>query len=70
MEYPGYGIFRQEIKNGNKTDKNLSCRPNWIAENAKLVYEYVIRPISQGGLGYKEHGVILFGLSIGTGPAI
>jgi hypothetical protein len=33
------------------------------------VYKYVTASIEKGGLGYDEDDVILYGRSIGTGPA-
>lgn len=33
------------------------------------MFQNAIKPIKQGGLGFNNHDVILFGKSIGTGPA-
>ena len=70
MEYPGYGIFTHEIKNSKQNrSKKLSCSADKITTNAQIVYNHVIKPKSEGGLGFKQNNITIFGRSIGTGPA-
>ena len=54
MEYPGYGLYKSEKKsNAGK-----------IIEDAQYLYDYL-----QKNLGLPEKQIILFGRSIGSGPA-
>jgi abhydrolase domain-containing protein 17 len=53
VEYPGYGIYRDE-----------STDPNKIEEDALCVYEYLTEDF-----GIKEQDIILFGRSLGSAPA-
>ena len=70
MEYPGYGFFTHEIKNGYQNlGKKLSCSASGIASNAISVYNHVIKPVEEGGLGYREDQIIVFGRSMGSGPS-
>ena len=69
VEYPGYGIFTNEIRNNKQTSKILSCQTKWIKENTVKTYEHCIKSLENGGLGYKPNDVIIVGSSIGTGPA-
>jgi pimeloyl-ACP methyl ester carboxylesterase len=55
MEYPGYGVY--EDPDG--------CSAKKIKEDCDYVYRYVLQET-----GIKESDVIIFGRSIGTGPAI
>ena len=47
----------------------MSCETKWIKENAVKVLEHVIKPVEYGGMGYAMNDVILYGRSLGTGPA-
>ena len=69
MEYPGYGFYSRQIVNGATTQKKMSCSPGKIKENALLMFKHVTTPIKEGGLGYEVENIILFGRSMGTGPA-
>lgn len=69
MEYPGYGIFTHEIIDGISTTSALSCSADKIKTNAELVLQHVVGSTQDGGLGFKLSNVIIFGRSIGTGPA-
>ena len=69
MEYPGYGMFTHKIVDATPTDQVLSCSARKITQNAEIVMEHVLRSKEEGGLGYKPENVIVFGRSIGTGPA-
>ena len=69
MEYPGYGFYTHEIRGGKRTTKRLTCSAQVLKENSILIYKYVTSSIEDGGLGFKEEDVVLFGRSIGTGPA-
>jgi pimeloyl-ACP methyl ester carboxylesterase len=53
VEYPGYGIYRDE----SSTDQI-------IEEDAARVYEYLVDEF-----GVKEKDILLFGRSLGSGPA-
>jgi pimeloyl-ACP methyl ester carboxylesterase len=53
MEYPGYGIYRNEAPSSET-----------IEHNAQLVYDFVIQ-----NLKFDSRDVILFGRSMGSGPA-
>ena len=70
MEYPGYGFhaYRIQDEEGN-LKKKLSCSAKKIITNGTIVMDHVLKPADQGGMGYKVENVILFGRSIGTGPA-
>jgi len=70
MEYPGYGFFEYLIEDGKQKDKKLTCSTPLIKENSKFVYEHITKPTEQGGLGFKPENIIIYGRSIGTGPAI
>ena len=53
MEYPGYGFFTNEIKNNQQNlDKKLYPSAHGIGNNAISVYNHLIRPFEEGGLGY------------------
>jgi esterase/lipase len=54
LEYPGYGICFREKKNSNE-----------IVERAKRLYEFLTVEF-----GYQEKDIILFGRSLGSGPAV
>ena len=72
MEYPGYGFFKNQIAeiNGDKeVKKSQSASAKGIKQCAILTYLHVVRPISEGGLGYDPKNVIVFGRSMGSGPA-
>ncbi len=53
MEYPGYGIYRSE---------QPSC--HLVQHNAEIVFEFVTNK-----LGFDAKDVLLFGRSMGSGPA-
>jgi len=53
IEYPGYGIYRDE-----------SSSDTMIEEDAIRVYEYLTEEF-----GLKEKDILLFGRSLGSGPA-
>ena len=38
MEYPGYGIYRNEIIDGKQTNKKLMCSAKILKDNAICVY--------------------------------
>lgn len=52
------------------TSKLLTCKADWIKENSIRIFEYITESKESGGLGYSDKDVIIFGRSIGTGPAI
>jgi len=54
MEYPGYGQYEN---NGTATAEKIS-------EDAEYVYKYVLHD-----MGIKESDIIVFGRSMGSGPA-
>ena len=53
IEYPGYGIYRDE-----------STSDNMIEEDAIRVYDYLTEDF-----GIQEKDILLFGRSLGSGPA-
>ncbi|CAD8067069.1 unnamed protein product [Paramecium primaurelia] len=53
MEYPGYGKYKNEQPNAE-----------FILQDAEYVYNYLTKR-----LGYTENQIIIFGRSIGSGPA-
>jgi hypothetical protein len=53
MEYPGYGIYRNE---------DADCEV--IQHNAQVVFDFVTQ-----SLKFDPKDVILFGRSMGSGPA-
>ncbi|CAK86132.1 unnamed protein product (macronuclear) [Paramecium tetraurelia] len=53
MEYPGYGKYKNEQPNAE-----------FILKDAEYVYNYLTKR-----LGYNENRIIIFGRSIGSGPA-
>lgn len=53
VEYPGYGLY--------KTSNPCEIK---MREDAEIVYDYLTKHI-----GVKEEDIILFGRSMGTGPA-
>ncbi len=53
IEYPGYGLYRTSPSNENQ-----------IKEDAIIVFEYLVNKI-----GIKAKDIILFGRSLGSGPA-
>jgi abhydrolase domain-containing protein 17 len=53
VEYPGYGIYRGK-----------DCSANKIKEDAITVFKYIMNSFK-----IKEKNVLVFGRSIGTGPA-
>lgn len=53
VEYPGYGIYRDEVS-----------ADHIIEEDATRVYEYLV-----DDFGIKEKDILLFGRSLGSGPA-
>ena len=55
MEYPGYGVY--EDVDGCSADK--------IREDADYLYRYVLQET-----GLQESDFIIFGRSIGSGPAV
>ena len=69
MEFPGYGCFSHKIKNGALTSEGLSCSPQKLMSCADTVFQHAITPIHEGGLGFRTDQIIVFGRSIGTGPA-
>uniref|UniRef100_A0A7S3INY0 Uncharacterized protein n=1 Tax=Strombidium inclinatum TaxID=197538 RepID=A0A7S3INY0_9SPIT len=69
MEFPGYGFFQYQIRDKAQKTKKLECNSKDIATNAKAVYSYVVSPPEEGGLGYKEENTVVYGRSMGTGPA-
>jgi len=50
-------------------EKKLSCSAEGIAANAESVYNHVIRAKEEGGLGFTENNIMIFGRSMGSGPA-
>lgn len=70
MEYPGYGMFSYEIRNKkyNLREKEF-CTPKKITANGMVVMQHILKPVSEGGLGYQAKDIFMFGRSIGTGPA-
>ena len=70
MEYPGYGFHAFKVKDGKEdTTQKLSCSAKKIITNGTIVMDHVLRPIEEGGMGFKAENVVFFGRSIGTGPA-
>jgi esterase/lipase len=69
MEYPGYGIFTHSIVKGVTTEEKLTCSAKSITTNAELVIKHLLKSKKDGGLGYKSKNILIFGRSIGTGPA-
>ena len=53
VEYPGYGVYQDQETSANQ-----------IAVDAQNVFDYLTIVI-----GVKESDILLFGRSIGTGPA-
>ena len=53
VEYPGYGLYKQ-----SKPDENK------IKEDSEIVFDYITKKI-----GINESDIILFGRSMGSGPA-
>jgi pimeloyl-ACP methyl ester carboxylesterase len=53
VEYPGYGLYKTSNPCENK-----------MKEDSEIVYEYLTKHI-----GVKEDDIILFGRSMGSGPA-
>ncbi len=56
IEYPGYGLYKDDD----------GCSADKIKEDCEYVYKYVRQEIS----GLNESDILIFGRSIGTGPAI
>lgn len=54
VEYPGYGIYKD----------NGGCNADKITDDATIIFQYIVRETS-----LKERDVIVFGRSIGSGPA-
>lgn len=54
VEYPGYGIYKDPA----------GCSAEKIIEDASYVFEYVMQET-----GLKDKDILIFGRSIGTGPA-
>ena len=48
----------------------MNCCPKLITTNGIIVMNHILKPVAQGGLGFKPKDIFLFGRSIGTGPAI
>ena len=70
MEYPGYGFFTHEILDGRANpNKPLHTTANHIKECARTVFRNVVAPITSSGLGFSPADVMVFGRSIGSGPA-
>ena len=53
VEYPGYGLYKTSKPNENQ-----------MKEDAEIVFDYLTKVI-----GVREKDVILFGRSMGSGPA-
>ena len=53
VEYPGYGLYKTSPPDENK-----------IREDSEIVFDYLTKR-----LGVRESDIILFGRSMGTGPA-
>lgn len=53
MEYPGYGIYRDE-----------SPSSELIQSNAQIVFDFI-----RNNLHYDSKDIIIFGRSMGSGPA-
>lgn len=53
VEYPGYGIYRNEVSDSET-----------ISYNAEIVFDYVVQ-----SLKFDPKDVVLFGRSMGSGPA-
>ena len=53
VEYPGYGLYKTSKPNEQQ-----------MKEDAELIFEYLTKVI-----GVREHDIILFGRSMGSGPA-
>ena len=53
VEYPGYGIY-----------KDKDCSADKIKQDAITVFKYIMNTLK-----IKEKNVLVFGRSIGTGPA-
>ena len=56
MEYPGYGIYREYDKSRDLTES--------ILNDSEFLYEYLV-----WSLNIPQSRIILFGRSIGSGPA-
>ena len=70
MEYPGYGFHAFKINDSKENHKKkMSCSAKKILTNGQIVLDHILRPISEGGMGFKAENLIMFGRSIGTGPA-
>jgi len=71
VEYPGYGFFSHQILDGKVKPENqkINCNAKKLTTNSLLVFDFVIRPVEQGGLGYKRENVLVFGRSMGSGPS-
>ncbi len=55
IEYPGYGVHRD----------TGGCSADKIKEDCEYVYRYILQET-----GISEEDIVIFGRSIGTGPAI
>lgn len=53
IEYPGYGLYKTSVPNENQ-----------MKEDAEILFDYLTKHA-----GVKEKDIILFGRSIGSGPA-
>jgi fermentation-respiration switch protein FrsA (DUF1100 family) len=53
VEYPGYGLYKTSPPNENQ-----------IREDSEIIFDYLTKR-----LGVKEQDIILFGRSMGSGPA-
>ena len=56
LEYPGYGIYEERFNGGPSEEK--------IKEDAEYVYKFIL-----ANMGITEQDIILFGRSMGSGPA-
>jgi abhydrolase domain-containing protein 17 len=55
VEYPGYGIYEEQG----------GCDADKITQDCDIVYKFILQEIS----GVEEKDLILFGRSMGSGPA-
>lgn len=55
VEYPGYGIYEEEG----------GCDAEKITQDCDIVYQFILQEVA----GLEEKDLLLFGRSMGSGPA-
>mmetsp|Transcript_7443 Transcript_7443/g.11620 ORF Transcript_7443/g.11620 Transcript_7443/m.11620 type:complete len:201 (+) Transcript_7443:299-901(+) len=65
MEYPGYSFFRNAIRNKQaEPSSSMSASTELIKKHSLIVYDHL-----KNEIGFREEQIIVFGRSIGSGPA-